>query len=238
MRTENPPPLLLYLLLRTQKQDVLLVDHNSLSIPGLDDEVLRSRFNVVGCVDHHVDEESVPQGADPRIVTTGIGSCTSLVVSHLREQGLWPEVAGNSADDGLNQITRLALAPILIDTLSLRATKMILRSGAPRFLDLAVAGQRPVVAAAQRARGNRLRDPRRAGRPPRRPPAASSPAGRGARWPLAGGRCSRTCWGSRCMPWTCRARVSPGRGAAGAQRRRPDQFERYRKGRSPRPRAW
>ena len=25
----------------------------------------------------------------------------------------------------------------------------------------------------------------------------------GARWPLAGGRCSRTCWSSRCMPWTC-----------------------------------
>ena len=115
----------------------MLVDHNSPSIPGLDDEAVRSRFNVVGCIDHHVDEEYVPHGADPRIVTTGIGSCTSLVVRHLREQGLWPEVAGNSAeggtarlaweggdveDDGLNQITRLALAPILIDTSSLRAT--------------------------------------------------------------------------------------------------------------------
>lgn len=117
------------------KQDVLLVDHNSPTIPGLDDEAIKSRFNVVGCIDHHVDEGYVPHGADPRIVTTGIGSCTSLLVRHLREQGLWPEAAGDSADDGigqsagkgdledgLNQITRLALAPILIDTASLRAT--------------------------------------------------------------------------------------------------------------------
>ncbi|KEF54801.1 uncharacterized protein A1O9_09243 [Exophiala aquamarina CBS 119918] len=105
------------------KQDLLLVDHNSPSIAGLNADAINSRFNVVGCIDHHVDEYYIPASADPRIVTTGIGSCTSLVVSHLREQGLWAE---HSADprisDGLNQITRLALAPILIDTSNLRAT--------------------------------------------------------------------------------------------------------------------
>lgn len=106
------------------KQNLLLVDHNSPSIPGLNDEVIRSRFNVIGCVDHHVDEGYIPKDADPRIVTTGIGSCTSLVVNHLRQQCLWPET-GSDEDDtttGLLQITRLALAPILIDTSNLKAT--------------------------------------------------------------------------------------------------------------------
>lgn len=117
------------------KQNLLLVDHNSPSIPGLDDGMIRSRFNVIGCVDHHVDEDYVPKDADPRIVTTGIGSCTSLVVNHLRQEGLWPEAGSGTADEigwepmgeddtttGLLQITRLALAPILIDTSNLKAT--------------------------------------------------------------------------------------------------------------------
>lgn len=117
------------------KQALLLVDHNSPSIPGLDDEVIRSRFNVVGCVDHHIDEDYVPKDAQPRVVTTGIGSCTSLVVQHLRQQGLWPEGGSERVDDGsargsveegdtaqaLLQITKLVLAPILIDTSNLRA---------------------------------------------------------------------------------------------------------------------
>jgi len=104
------------------KEDLILVDHNSPSIPGLNIETIKSRFNIVGCIDHHVDEGFVPNDADPRIVKTGIGSCTSLVVSHLREQGLWPEHSADpGTSDGLIQITKLALAPILIDTSNLKA---------------------------------------------------------------------------------------------------------------------
>ncbi|KAK5049990.1 hypothetical protein LTR84_004109 [Exophiala bonariae] len=117
------------------KQALLLVDHNSPSIPGLDDETIKARFNVVGCVDHHIDEAYVPKDVEPRVVTTGIGSCTSLVVEHLRQQGLWPEGGSEksdvgsardngeqgNADEGLLQIAKLALAPILIDTSNLRA---------------------------------------------------------------------------------------------------------------------
>lgn len=121
-----------------QKQELFLVDHNapSIAIPGMADETIRSRFDVVGCIDHHVDEGYVPDDADPRIVRTGIGSCTSLVVQHLRDEGLWPSGSssqgresgrGNenregSEVDGLTQIARLALAPVLIDTSNLKAT--------------------------------------------------------------------------------------------------------------------
>lgn len=116
--TSTPTPLPMH-----AKQDLSLVDHNSPSIPGLHAETIKSRFKIVGCIDHHVDEDYVPASADPRIVMTGIGSCTSLVVSHLREQGLWPEhSADTEISEGLTQITRLALAPILIDTSNLRAT--------------------------------------------------------------------------------------------------------------------
>ena len=49
-------------------------------------------------------------------------------------------------------------------------TDTVLRSGAARLLDRAVAGRRPGVAPAVRARGNRVRDPRRPGRPAGRAP--------------------------------------------------------------------
>ncbi|OQU94874.1 DHHA2 domain-containing protein [Cladophialophora immunda] len=116
----------------TEKQSLFLVDHNSPSIPGLSDEAISARFTVSGCIDHHVDENYVAQDADPRIVTTGIGSCTSLVVTHLRERGMWPSCPSEQLDERgpntphidpevLQQISRLALAPILIDTWKLRA---------------------------------------------------------------------------------------------------------------------
>ncbi|KAK5462997.1 Exopolyphosphatase [Exophiala xenobiotica] len=126
-----------------EKQELFLVDHNapSIAIHGMTDETIRSRFDVVGCIDHHVDEGYVPNDADPRIVRTGIGSCTSLVVRHLRDEGLWPSSSssshhGRESDhgdgrrqgsdevdgDGLKQIARLALAPVLIDTSNLKAT--------------------------------------------------------------------------------------------------------------------
>ncbi|OAL38078.1 hypothetical protein AYO20_02530 [Fonsecaea nubica] len=116
----------------TAKQSLFLVDHNAPSIPGLSDEAGAARFTVTGCIDHHVDEHYVSQDADPRIVTTGIGSCTSLVVTHLRKQGIWPCPTSRQSDEqnqttpqidpeALSQLSKLALAPILIDTSNLRA---------------------------------------------------------------------------------------------------------------------
>ncbi|KIW99267.1 uncharacterized protein Z519_00930 [Cladophialophora bantiana CBS 173.52] len=115
----------------TEKQSLFLVDHNSPSIPGFSNETISARFTVSSCIDHHVDEHYVSQDADPRIVKTGIGSCTSLVVKHLREQGMWPssesqnsggQISSPQVDqEALQEISKLALAPILIDTWNLRA---------------------------------------------------------------------------------------------------------------------
>lgn len=110
-------------------QPLFLVDHNAPSIPGMSDETIRTRFTVVGCVDHHVDEGYVGQDVSPRIITTGIGSCASLVVKHLRDQGMWSTPLADSGADltrdvagptTLEEISRLALAPILIDTTNLK----------------------------------------------------------------------------------------------------------------------
>ncbi|ETI24613.1 hypothetical protein G647_03982 [Cladophialophora carrionii CBS 160.54] len=105
-----------------EKQDLFLVDHNAPSIPGLADKLISSRFTVTGCIDHHVDEDHVPRDATPRIVTTGIGSCTSLVIKYLRDKALWPSEPPSSQSQALQNICKLALAPILIDTANLKAT--------------------------------------------------------------------------------------------------------------------
>ena len=100
-----------------------LVDHNSPSISTLLSDELDEQLDVVGCIDHHIDEHSVPVEASPRIIQTGIGSCTSLVVQYLRDANLWPTM--KSPDDQQNHIVelaKLALAPILIDTFNLKAT--------------------------------------------------------------------------------------------------------------------
>jgi exopolyphosphatase len=100
------------------KNDYVLVDHNAFTIPTLRTEDLSRYVNVIGCIDHHVDESYVPSNASPRIIKTGIGSCTSLVVQHLRDSQLWP-----APDDGYatGELARLALAPILVDTANLTA---------------------------------------------------------------------------------------------------------------------
>jgi exopolyphosphatase len=113
-----------------EKQPLFLVDHNAPSIPGLSDKLISTRFTVASCIDHHVDENYVPKDAAPRIITTGIGSCTSLVIKHLRDEALWPprtpETASSSSSQvqpqALQQISKLALAPILIDTANLKAS--------------------------------------------------------------------------------------------------------------------
>lgn len=98
----------------------LLVDHNALT----GDLARRFASSVVGCIDHHVDEGAVPQpdaskGLGPRVIEKA-GSCASLVLAELATQGAWSKLAADEPDVETDRIlSRLALAPILIDTTSL-----------------------------------------------------------------------------------------------------------------------
>ncbi|OJJ83161.1 putative exopolyphosphatase [Aspergillus glaucus CBS 516.65] len=113
--------------IQEQSADALMVDWNAMpvrdgqrgrgSLDGLSSVV----FQVVGCVDHHLDEdflpsaESLPSGQP--LVVKQAGSCTSLVVNTLREKGLWQ--GGDKGDTGDMQVAQLALSSILIDTANL-----------------------------------------------------------------------------------------------------------------------
>lgn len=103
--------------------------HGSLdTLPGVE-------IDVVGCIDHHVDEAFVPPAPvqdHPRLIQPGPGSCTSLVVRELRSRGLWPEETATAStsthEDETGraaiyeaQAAKLALAAILIDTTNLTA---------------------------------------------------------------------------------------------------------------------
>jgi exopolyphosphatase len=109
---------------------VVLVDHNALSIPvpNLPTSEISSYLNIVGCIDHHVDESTIPTTSSPRIIRTGIGSCTSLVVQYLRDEGYWqdPTEAGEGLEDREDhlagvELAKLSLASILTDTTNLTA---------------------------------------------------------------------------------------------------------------------
>lgn len=109
--------------------DVILVDWNALPVRGEGeqrgqgslDTLPSVLFHVLGCIDHHVDEgflpspDAIPQN-QPLLVNKA-GSCTSLVVKSLQQQGLWPE----TDDERESQVAQLALASILIDTANLTA---------------------------------------------------------------------------------------------------------------------
>lgn len=75
---------------------------------------------VVGCIDHHDEENKVPKdcGSEPRIVEKS-GSCASLIVNHCKEA--WERLAhGDEAATYDSPWARIALAPILIDTANLK----------------------------------------------------------------------------------------------------------------------
>lgn len=107
--------------LKDQKLDVILVDHNAPAVETINDEEIQSRLEPVGVIDHHVEENYVPKSAEPRIVRLGIGSCMSLVADHLQKLHLW-EPNDEKGLPGFQQISRLSLAPVLIDTWNLQAT--------------------------------------------------------------------------------------------------------------------
>lgn len=74
----------------------------------------------MGCIDHHVDEHSVPKntGEEPRVIDVA-GSCTSLVINHF--SALLSSLPNDEADGEIEIVDEedlawLALAPILIDT--------------------------------------------------------------------------------------------------------------------------
>ncbi|EAW14765.1 putative exopolyphosphatase [Aspergillus clavatus NRRL 1] len=106
--------------------DATLVDWNALPIrsphrqrgKGSLDGLATVDFQVLGCIDHHVDEnflppaDSLPRG-QPMLVRPA-GSCTSLVVSTLREVDRWQDASAA-------QLAKLAMAAILIDTANLTA---------------------------------------------------------------------------------------------------------------------
>lgn len=94
------------------------MDHNALQ--GELGKIYGTR--VVGCIDHHDEENKVPKDTadEPRIVRKS-GSCSSLVVEYTKDA--WDELAAKSSGekDALwnAQLARLALAPVLIDTTNL-----------------------------------------------------------------------------------------------------------------------
>ncbi|KFZ17255.1 hypothetical protein V502_04660 [Pseudogymnoascus sp. VKM F-4520 (FW-2644)] len=114
--TDLPHPSKRTALLSPEKTRWLLVDHNSLQ--GELGQVYGDR--VVGCIDHHDDENKVPKdcGSEPRIVEKS-GSCASLIVNHCKEA--WDRLThGDEADNYDSAWARIALAPVLIDTANLK----------------------------------------------------------------------------------------------------------------------
>nr|POE86561.1 putative exopolyphosphatase [Quercus suber] len=114
-----------------------LVDHNVLQ--GRLGELYRDA--VSGVIDHHDDEEKIPPTASPRIIEKS-GSCSSLVTNYCREA--LDAIAATSTKIGAShgqddklvddfaytstwdaQVAKLALAPILIDTVNFDATDKV-----------------------------------------------------------------------------------------------------------------
>lgn len=117
------------------RADVTMVDWNAMPIrvqrgEGCLTGLENVTFSVVGCIDHHVDEEFVPpleKGA-PSIIQPA-GSCASLVVDWLRSTGIWQkqndgEEYQTEAAVG-SQLASLALSPILVDTANLTAESKV-----------------------------------------------------------------------------------------------------------------
>ncbi|KAL2204736.1 DHH phosphoesterase [Sarocladium strictum] len=95
----------------------LLVDHNAPTGQLRD----QKGAEIIGCIDHHADEEAIAKDATTRVVEQ-CGSCMSLVVRD--SKSTWQEFAAESKDDtdsiaNDEKLAKLALAPILIDTANL-----------------------------------------------------------------------------------------------------------------------
>ncbi|KAL4754247.1 hypothetical protein BDW72DRAFT_200969 [Aspergillus terricola var. indicus] len=107
--------------------DSVLVDWNALPVRSSDTRSgkgslpnLPVEFTVLGCIDHHADEEFLPPivSTQPSLITP-TGSCTSLVVTELEKMGLWHKSDEVPANEEV--LAKLAMAPILIDTANLKS---------------------------------------------------------------------------------------------------------------------
>lgn len=113
----------------------ILVDHNKLQ-GDLGDQYASG---VLGVIDHHEEENAVPQntGSEPRVIEK-CGSCTSLVVRECKSA--WDSISSSSLSTGAAhgqgevavddsavtqvwdaQVAKMALASILVDTANLTA---------------------------------------------------------------------------------------------------------------------
>jgi exopolyphosphatase len=95
-----------------QQLKLILVDHNKLCNPF---SLTQEKWTplVSGILDHHVDEHLYDCDLFRTIKSTG--SCTSLVILHHKE------FMENSKDSQLEPLAKLALAPILVDSVNLQA---------------------------------------------------------------------------------------------------------------------
>ncbi|PLB51903.1 DHH phosphoesterase [Aspergillus steynii IBT 23096] len=116
--------------------DAVLVDWNALPIRPTNGQRGTGRleglptveFSVVGCIDHHVDEGFLAPNLNPLVIEKA-GSCSSLVTTTLHTMGLWPTPSSPTADSNPSeeecQIARLAMAPLLIDTVNMTAADKV-----------------------------------------------------------------------------------------------------------------
>ncbi|KAK1244635.1 hypothetical protein MKX07_003434 [Trichoderma sp. CBMAI-0711] len=111
--------------LKPEETQWLLVDHNALT-----GQLQKFQSRVIGCIDHHVDENVTSRDVKPRIIEP-CGSCMSLVIDESRaawdsfpplnvgqeKEGVDAKEAAAEEDD---KLATLAFAPILIDTIDLK----------------------------------------------------------------------------------------------------------------------
>lgn len=98
----------------------LLVDHNCLN-----GQLKTFKDQVVGCVDHHVDEGALGKDISPRVIEP-CGSCMSLVVDECKSA--WIEMMERDTQvppQEHDRLVKLALAPILLDTINLTAKSKV-----------------------------------------------------------------------------------------------------------------
>ncbi|KAG0263279.1 Exopolyphosphatase [Linnemannia exigua] len=110
---------------------LFLVDHNEV----MDSMSSLSHAKVVGVIDHHVDEGLYKDTANPRRIEP-VGSCSSLVTDQFLKAQMENEMEqnGDMTPSWVQQVTRLLLGPILIDTLNLKPERHKVKP-----LDLAMA---------------------------------------------------------------------------------------------------
>ncbi|KAG0294742.1 Exopolyphosphatase [Dissophora globulifera] len=109
-------------LARKNQLSLFLVDHNKVAdsmsslLSSAQDNGSDAVVKIVGVIDHHVDENLYIDTADPRRIEV-VGSCTSLVTDQFFKQAVDSEDQDNNS--WIQQVSRLLLGPILIDTKNL-----------------------------------------------------------------------------------------------------------------------